>query len=369
MSIIGGVIFMVVFLALIAGMIYYLSKRLALFFSTASIKWWITGLSGMTVFVGFVQFLPATPDFIGRTGNIIGSFWMVGLVSFTLAVAIIDLINLFVKIKPSVRGFLSLGLVSALLIGGFIRANSIRVKEVSIPIAGLTKEVKAVHITDIHLGDFWGKERLNKVVETTMALHPDVVFNTGDMFDSQVHFSENSDVLEPLKKLTVPHYFVHGNHDEYEGVEIVVERMKNAGAIVLQNEIADFGELQIIGLNNMAKDTITFDVHAVAGAETVESVMAQLPVAADRPTIVLHHRPEGVEYMAAKSADLLLSGHTHAGQVFPFTLMAKSMFTYNKGLYSYKNMHIYVSEGVGTVFVPLRIGTSSDITLIRLVPE
>lgn len=73
--------------------------------------------------------------------------------------------------------------------------------------------------------------------------------------------------------------------------------------------------------------------------------------------------------MDTKGVDLLLSGHTHAGQLFPFTLIAKLMFHYNKGLYKYNDMAIYVSEGVGTVFVPFRLGTRSDITLITLTPE
>jgi predicted MPP superfamily phosphohydrolase len=73
--------------------------------------------------------------------------------------------------------------------------------------------------------------------------------------------------------------------------------------------------------------------------------------------------------MNAKNVDLLLAGHTHAGQFFPFNLFAKLMFPYNKGLYQYSDMFVYVSKGLGTIFSPIRIGTNSEMTLIRLIPK
>jgi len=166
----------------------------------------------------------------------------------------------------------------------------------------------------------------------------------------------------------VPHYFVYGNHDVDVGVEEVIELMRNANITVLLNEITNFGELQIIGLRNMPKDDNSFDMHTRAATETIKGVVARLPIDENRPTIVLHHRPDGVEYMYEKGADLLLAGHTHAGQFFPFTLLTKLMFRYNSGFYRYKTMSIYVSEGTGTIFIKARLGTNSEMTLVRLTP-
>jgi uncharacterized protein len=119
----------------------------------------------------------------------------------------------------------------------------------------------------------------------------------------------------------------------------------------------------------MPKDKNTFDVHATPGSETIESMLAKLPINETRSTLVLHHRPDGVEYMNAKKADLLLAGHTHAGQMMPITFITRLMFKYNQGLYKFKDLNIYVSEGVGTLFAPLRLGTKSEITLLKLIPQ
>jgi len=211
------------------------------------------------------------------------------------------------------------------------------------------------------LGNLWGKGYADKIVRKIKSLNPDVVFNTGDMFDSKAHFG-NTSVLSSFNGLNVPHYFVYGNHDVDVGIDNVINEMQNANINVLLNEIAHFGELQIIGLRNMAKDENTFEIHAKPGDETIKSVMAQLPIEENRPTIVLHHRPDGVEYMQEKGVNLLLAGHTHAGQIFPFSLLAKLMFGYNSGLYQYKTMNIYVSEGTGTIFLPVRFVTRNEVT-------
>jgi predicted MPP superfamily phosphohydrolase/predicted DsbA family dithiol-disulfide isomerase len=210
---------------------------------------------------------------------------------------------------------------------------------------------------------------LENIVRIIKELNPDVILHTGDLFDSQTHFNGNNDILQPFTSLNIPHYFVYGNHDEHVGVSKVIDLVQQTGATVLMNEITCFKDLQIIGLNNMLPDKNTVDFHATNSAETVESVLNKLEIKSGKPALVLHHRPAGVNYMAAKGADLLLAGHTHAGQLFPFTFIAKWMFGYNKGLYKYDKMSIYVSQGVGTIFSPVRLGTNSEITLLKLVPD
>ena len=355
---------------IITGGNYYLSKRFAIFFPIISFKGWSWGFGSATVLLIFGSvFFGVSSNFFGKIVCILGAFWVAILLYLLISVALIDLVNLFVKISPVVRGVSALILTVLVIIYGVINASIIKVKEISVPIAGLTKEIKAVHISDIHLGHFWGKGQLEKIVNKTMELNPDVIFNTGDMFDSKVHFKENNDILKPLNKFTVPHYFVYGNHDRHVGLEEVIERMKNARAIVLRNEISYFRELQIIGLDNMLKDENEFAMHTNPGAETIKSIMSKLSIEENQPTIVLQHRPIGFEYMDAKKVDLFLAGHSHGGQFFPITLIANKVYAYNKGLHKYNDMNIYISQGVGTIFSPIRVGTDSEITLIRLVPK
>lgn len=286
-----------------------------------------------------------------------------------MSIAVIDLFNLIFGLSLQKRGYLSVGLASLFTIYAVWNAYTIKVKEVTIPIKGLTEEIRAVHITDIHLGNFRGKRGVDKIVQKIKELNPDVVFNTGDMFDSKAHFGEGKDVLSAFRTLEIPHYFVYGNHDEYVGVQEVIKQMERANATILLNEITRFRELQIIGLNNMLPDHNSSDMHALAGSETIEESLDKLEIRKNSPTIVLHHRPDGVKYMEEKGANLLLSGHTHAGQIFPFISVAKLIFGYNRGLHRYKTMDIYVSEGIGTYFVPIRLGTRSEMTLLKLIPS
>jgi predicted MPP superfamily phosphohydrolase len=341
-----------------------------LFFPSIPQRAWTWGLAILLAisFSGMIAFTVTTNP-VGKVIFIFGSL-IAGIFLFTLlSVAVVDLINLIFKLTPQTRGITSIALTVILVLYGVLSAFAIRIKEITIPVQGLTKEIRAVHLTDMHLGNFRGNKQVEKVVKEIQELNPDVIFNTGDQFDSKIHFVEGNDVLAAFRTLNIPHYFVYGNHDEHVGVGEVIARMKNASATVLLNEVVHFGELQIIGLNNMLADAGTFDLHASDNSENIESVLSELQIDTNQPTIVLHHRPGGVRYMQEKGANLLLAGHTHAGQIFPLSFIAKLMFGYNSGHYKYNTMDIYVSEGIGTIFSPLRLGTSSELTLIRLVPD
>ena len=364
-------LYFIAMLGILGGGTYYLAKRFALFFPLIPFKGWFLGFICVTLLLMFgSQFFVVSSDLFGKIIFILGAFWTAILLYLLLSSVVLDLVNLVFKMSPIVRGTATLTLTALVIIYGAINASVLRVNEISVPVAGLTKEVKAVHVSDIHLGTFWGKQHLEKIVNKVIELNPDIILNTGDMFDSKAHFKENSDVLKYLDKIKVPHYFVYGNHDEHVGLNEVTSRMSNAGAIVLRNEIAYFGELQIIGLDNMLENENDFDMHTKLGAETIKSVMSKLPIEENKPAIILHHRPVGFEYMHAKHTDLVLTGHTHGGQLFPITLIAKGVYgAYIKGLQKYNDMSVYVSAGAGTIFMPLRLGTNSEVTLIKLVPK
>jgi predicted MPP superfamily phosphohydrolase len=366
-----GIIFIVFALAILAGAVYYLSNRYALFFSSIPKKAWIWGfVASLVIVILCINVFSNTANPIGKAIYIFGGIALSLLLFMLLSVALTDLFNLIFKFTPQIRGFISIGLAVLLTAYGLWNAHNIKEKEITIPVKGLTHEIRAVLITDIHLGNFWGKRQADKIVRKIKDISPDVVFNTGDMFYyGKKSFDKNQNVLSAFLTLDIPHYFVYGNHDEQIGVQKVIKRMENVNATVLLNEIAYFGELQIIGLENMLQDENASSPHAKPGAETIKSIMTKLPIDENRPTIVLHHRPAGVEYMQEKGADLLLAGHTHAGQMFPSTSIHRLMYKYNKGLYKYKTLNIYVSQGVGTIFSPVRLGTNSEITVIRLVPE
>lgn len=369
MKYMGMILMSILSLVIMIGAAVYLSNRFAVYFSALSYKKWLWIFGFSILIMMFGQVFSVTPNVAGKTISMISSIASAIFLYLLLSVVAIELINLAYNISPLTRGIISISLTAVILAYGFFNAYSLKVTQIEIPVKGLTKEIRAVHISDIHLGNFRGSNYLTLIADKIEELQPDVIFNTGDMFDSRAHFNDSTNILTPFLRLKAPQYFVYGNHDVYVGVDEVIKRMKEVNVIVLQNEIKNFGELQIVGLNNMLKDKNTYDVHATPGAENIESIMTKLPIDENRPTIILHHRPDGVEYMETKKADLLLSGHTHAGQIFPINFIAGLMFKYNRGFYQFKDLSIYVSEGAGTLFAPVRIGTKSEITLLKLVPK
>ena len=187
------------------------------------------------------------------------------------------------------------------------------------------------------------------------------------MFDGRINLTKKE--LFPLTQLKAPVYFIEGNHDRYTGVTTIKSYLREIGVNVLENEMTNWGELQIIGLNHIRADNQTFNMHAAGNSSTIKGTLEKLPIDKNKPTVLLHHSPDGIKYASNNGVDLYLAGHTHAGQLFPIKYIAKLLFAYNKGLHDFKGTKIFVSQGVGTFGPPMRVGTKSEIAVIKLKPE
>ena len=174
---------------------------------------------------------------------------------------------------------------------------------------------------------------------------------------------------ELLKQVKYPMYFTSGNHDSYVDVERVKSLLSEYGVRVLDNELIHTKGIQLIGLDYMNADDEVFDAHASSRKETIKSVLPELKIDPGIPLVIVHHSPVGIKYMNQAGADLVLSGHTHGGQIFPASLIAKMQFKYLKGLYEYKDTLVHVSQGIGTFGPPMRVGTKGEAILVRLIPS
>lgn len=361
-------IFMLGFLAFLVWANIYLARRFSFYFEIQSLKTMYLIFAGITVYMiaglaGFTNSSSLTGSFIYGSAAII-----MGIVLYLfMFVILVDILKLAVKLKPVIQGTIVLALSLGISLYGLLNSFNLRSTTIAIPVKGLTKEISAVHLSDIHLGHFRGKRFLERIVEKAKSHRPDMVFLTGDLFDGKIRL--NAEALEPLVKLEAPLYFVEGNHDGYSGVKKIKQLMRDAGARVLENEVTEDGELQIVGLNHMLPDSTTVGMHATLGRETIKDILPGLKVEKDRPSVLLHHSPDGIQYASEAGIDLYLTGHTHAGQLFPITLLNDLIFKYNSGLDSYKSTSIFVSEGLGTFGPPMRIGTKSEIVFIKLLPE
>lgn len=359
------ILFFIVFIGILTAANIYLVRRFNWYFSIENTKilFIVFPLLTLLMFFGMMPLSNTTSSF-GSLIYIISAIIMGVFLYLFLSVLFVDFINLFVKITPKTLGISALSITFLISLYGILNSWNVQLTQHEVAIKGLTKEVRAMHLSDIHIGHFRGKNFLKKIVDKTNEQNVDVVFITGDLFDGRINLTKKE--LLPLTNLKTPIYFIEGNHDRYTGISTIKQYLRETGVHVLENEIANLGELQIIGLNHMRADSKTFDMHAAGNHSTIKSVLEKLLVDKNKPTVLLHHSPDGIKYANQNGVDLYLAGHTHAGQLFPIKYIAKLIFAFNKGWHEFNGTKIFVSQGTGTFGPPMRVGTKSEIALITL---
>jgi len=220
-----------------------------------------------------------------------------------------------------------------------------------------------VQLTDLHLGPTLRLPFMTDVVQRTNDLKPDLIVITGDLVDQSV--PELKDVVAPLARLQARHgvFYVTGNHEYYVGVAPWLEELKRLGIHVLANERVRIGEgdtaFDLAGVNDLAGRQFGAN-HGPDLASALEGRDAT------RPLILLAHRPRVVHQAALQNVDLQLSGHTHAGQLWPFAYMVYLTEPYIAGLHLHGPTQIYVSRGTGFWGPPMRFLEPSEITHLTL---
>ncbi|MCA9697100.1 MAG: metallophosphoesterase, partial [Myxococcales bacterium] len=238
------------------------------------------------------------------------------------------------------------------------------VVEIEVPIADLHPDLvgfRIAQLSDVHIGPTIHGAWLEKVVAATNAAGPDLVALTGDFVDG--HVAELGPELEALSRLEARHgaFFVTGNHEYYWDGPAWCRFVASLGPTVLCNEhrLIEHGEARLL----VAGVT---DLHADRNEPSHRSdpAAAKAGAPAHDVSLLLAHQPRSVFAAAEVGFDLQLSGHTHAGQYFPMSLLIHLMQPYVSGLNRHGDMQIYVSRGTGYWGPPNRAGSPSEITLL-----
>ncbi len=359
----------IVMIAIIAVAVYYLSRRMSWAFSLST-KYTIMAVGAVVIFFIVSMMIIMRANLTSGISHMIYNLSTIGfgvLVIMIFSLLAVDLVQLFARMPPKVFGVVVMSLSSVVSIYALWNAQNIRTVYQDVAIPNLLQPLKIAQLSDIHIGHFWGRETVEELVDIVEKEGDvDAVVITGDMFDGRVRLK--AEVLEPFGRLSMPIYFIEGNHDGYSGAAEIKKMLKDNGIIVLDNKKVEFKGLQIIGLDYLMADRNTRNTfHAPEARVTMQEVLPTLAIDKSRASLLLHHNPIGVNYAAENGVNLYLAGHTHAGQMFPATLIAKLMFPFNKGLYRYDgNTQVYVSQGSGTFGPPMRLGTSSEVTILNL---
>ena len=250
---------------------------------------------------------------------------------------------------------------AAFFLGSYalINAARTRVKRITIALSKLPHSWRgrtAALVSDLHLGHLRNRGFLRRVVGTLHELRPDILFVPGDLFDGTE--IDAAHITEPWAGFSPPlgKFFVTGNHEQFSSPDRFLGVVKQSGFRVLENEKVVVEGMQIVGVHY--RDS--------TNPERCRSILKHAALNPDVASILLIHTPDRIPVAAEEGITLQLSGHTHRGQFFPFTLMVSRIYgKFAYGLNRMDNLQVYTSCGAGTWGPPMRLGSNPEIVLIR----
>jgi predicted MPP superfamily phosphohydrolase len=273
-----------------------------------------------------------------------------------------------------VGGTVVLLVVAAVMAWGYgIGSRHLWVNRLEVPVAGLGAAFDGktiAQISDIHLGQFMTAERISGYVDDVNCLDADMIMITGDITDGLHHAHETFPALARLSA-QMGVFAILGNHDVATGADDVIAalRLHTDFTVLCDDSVSILGDgagFDLIGLMDRGRDW--------ARGHPECDVLADLWARAEvgRPKVVLSHRPDLFAHAASLGAALVLSGHTHGGQLsIPYgrtrrASIARFMTRYPRGTYREGESWLHVNLGLGVTGQPVRVATPREITLITL---
>ena len=292
------------------------------------------------------------PGAFTRRLAVISMTWMGLCFQLFSVVIVLELVRLISPISDTDVGLV--GLTAILILGGWGLINAQLLKVRCIPLfAGKSLEGKSlVQISDVHIGSR-SPMFLRRIVKRINELQMDAVLITGDLVDDDV----GEDDLKPLAELNATVYFILGNHERYADTERIVQHLKAHNVIVLRNEAVDADPFQFIGLDD------------AEARDTVKKGLSNLSKQNNRYRVLLYHRPEGADDAADWGIQLMVSGHTHQGQIFPFNYLVKRIHPRMHGSFDVDGLRLYVSPGTGTWGPVLRTNSRCEVTHFQFLGD
>ena len=308
----------------------------------------------------------------------VGAYWLGALFYLIILLIIIDLTVYILKVTNIVEnsvahnhiylntsGALIFIMLTIILVYGTYNARNPRVVEYDIYInkTNNMEKLNAVMVSDIHLGKIIDNGQLIKLVDMIHKIDPDIIFFAGDIVDEDIRPYIKEEMYKTFSKLK-PKYGMYaclGNHEYVGGhVEQITQYLEKSGITVLVDEhVLVENSFYVGGRNDPAGFTMTGvprkDLDQWLG-DTDKSL----------PIILMDHQPKSIKEAELNGVDLLLSGHTHKGQMFPSSLITNIMFENHWGLSETGDMNVIVSSGYGTWGPPIRIGTKGEVVKINI---
>lgn len=378
------IIALIIMLSALGGTNYYLARRLhqciSFIFPQINIKLYIGVFLFMTLvlIVGFARSLLPLPNAVKNILGYLSSYWMgifVYLLLFFLLTDAFLLIGRLGRLTPDpipqrirfFSGLTALFLTLATVSYGVLHADQIKKVSYKIPVktAASKSGLNIVMLSDLHIGAVNSEKRIENIVSNINDLKPDLVCIAGDIFDNDYYAIHAPDKTADLLKNITSEYGVYaslGNHDGGDTLNEMLDFLERSNIKVLNDEqVMIDSRLILVG----RLDASPIGGYGEMRRKDLSEIMAGTH--GDLPVVVMDHNPANIDAYG-NEADLVLSGHTHRGQIFPGNLFTKVMFAADYGHYQKDSSspHLVVSSGAGTWGMPMRVGTNSEIVYIEL---
>ena len=328
----------------------YPAGRLSFWYFEEPILAWVIALASWTLTILAVRHSFSGPKMKVRYLVV---HWMGISYIFASYTLLIDLVRLFVPMQNITAATVVVIATPVSILFAVVMSHHLSVKQLTIRSPKLARSYRIVQISDVHIGSRQ-KGFMLRIVKKINSLKPDYIVITGDLIDSS---AVDIEALESIRDLVAPTLFSIGNHERYADLPKVIDMAAQLGVTTLRQETFHSRELAFTGIDD---------------ADDANQVSNHLPdIAPDTSkfNVLLYHRPVGWESAIDHGIDLMLSGHTHNGQIFPFNLLVRQQFPRISGLYVNGNAQLYVSPGTGTWGPLMRLGSMNEVTLFELKPD
>lgn len=309
-----------------------------------------------------------------NTSYKIGSYWLILMLYATATLPIIIILRyVFGEIRLdfiTYRGFYLYSIIIffsvyiLLALMGTLNASASKIRTYEIVINKYVEEpINIIMVSDIHLGNIIRNKRLRKMVQTINSLNPDFIAIAGDIIDSNITPFTERNMAEEFSHLKSKYgtYAVLGNHDLMtRSIDKIVTILNENKVNILRDEAVLINDsFYIIG-----RDDVTIKLYTKENRKPLKDITKELDNS--KPLILIDHNPKDVKESYNANIDLQLSGHTHKGQISPLNFITKRAFEVDYGHLQKDSFNVIVSSGYGTWGPPIRLGSKSEIVVIKL---
>lgn len=337
---------------------------------SAAAYWPIFFIIALAYVIGRVP-LPKALKPAGRLFKVIGSYYLACMEFAVIMLPLTDLLYGGLSLAGvghsafvTEAGTTLVALLAVFLLWGSRNAWSTVVRSHRLHIdksIGTSVPLTVAVASDLHLGNIVGNRHLRRMVSEINAMNPDIVLLAGDVLDDSIEPFVRNKMDQQLKQLKARYgvYAVLGNHEYYGGsIARYTEVMKKIGIKVLQDEVVEATGVYIVGRKDKTAEAMP------GGRMSVDALVDGLD--RSKPVIMMDHQPTGFDAAARAGVDVLLSGHTHRGQIAPNHWITRRLFELDWGYLLKEKLHVIVSSGYGTWGPPIRLASRSELIKLEI---